>query len=134
MRVMSRAVAFLCAANVSLTPAVSAPRQPTGAWHVDYDTAQCVAMRNYGTETKPIILALKPSPNNGVMRILTIRSGSAEVDQMPALLRLGDFRKDTNLLTYSDEKNRFRIVAINMPMAEFNAHLAAPYLNIVGGG
>src|SRR5437868_2774366 len=107
MRVVSRAVAFACAANAAWAPAVAAPRQPTGAWHVDYDTAQCVAMRNYGTEAKPFILALKPSPNNGVMRILTIRSGSAEANQMPALLRLGDFRKDTNLLTYSDEKNRF---------------------------
>src|SRR5438105_238897 len=123
MRALRRAVAAICGISVCGTPAPAAPRQPTGPWQVDYDTAQCVAMRNYGTEAKPLILIFKPSPNNSVMRILLVRKGSSEASQMPALLRMGDFRKQTNLLTYTDEKNQFRIAAINTPMGEFKAHL-----------
>ena len=101
MRVMRRAVAVLGGLCLSWTPAGAEPRQPTGPWHVDYDTAQCVAMRNYGTEAKPLKFVLKPSPNGSVMRILVIRKGSAEVEQAPATLRFGAKQLKTNLLGMS---------------------------------
>lgn len=134
MRALDRSIAAICGIALCGSPAAAAPRQPTGPWRVDYDTAQCVPMRDYGTEAKPLALVFKPSPNNSVMRILLIRRGTSDASQMPALLKLGAFRKETNLLTYSDDKNHLRVVAINMPMAEFKAHLTAPYLNVVGGG
>src|SRR5438874_11857716 len=43
MRVMRRAVAVLSGPCLSWTSAGAEPRQATGPWHVDYDTAQCVA-------------------------------------------------------------------------------------------
>jgi hypothetical protein len=128
------AVLIIAAFAVASTPACAAPRQPTGPWHVDYDTAQCVATRDYGTPAKPLALVLKPSPNNSVMRILLIRRGRSEVNQMPVLLRFDEFRTSTNMLTYADEKNRFSVVAINVPMAEFKSHTGARFLSITGGG
>jgi hypothetical protein len=107
------AVLTIVAFAVASTPASAAPRQPSGPWHVDYDTAQCVATRDYGTQAKPLALVFKPSPNNSVMRVLLIRRGRSEVNEMPALLRFDEFRMSTNMLTYSDDKNHFSVVAIN---------------------
>jgi TonB family protein len=115
------------------TPAAAVLRQPTAQWHVDYDEAQCVAARNYGSEEKPLILALKPSPNGTVMRILVIRKGSAEAEQTPTTLSLGATRKKTHLLSYSDDKNHFRVVSINVPMSEFKANISMPSISIAGG-
>lgn len=134
MRVMHRAIAAMCAMSLCESHVDASPRQPTGNWRVDYDTAQCLAMRDYGTSAKPLELIFKPSPNNGVMRILVVRHGSPTTDQMPATLKLGSLLKHTNLLVYSDDKNQFRIVSINVPMNEFKAQLDARYLNIVGAG
>jgi hypothetical protein len=36
---------------------------------MDYDVAQCVAMRKYGTDAKPLILALKPAASGTGTRI-----------------------------------------------------------------
>src|SRR5438270_2597895 len=128
------AVLTIAAFTVASSPSSAAPRQPSGPWHVDYDTAQCVATRDYGTQAKPLALVFKPSPNNSVMRVLLIRRGRSEVNEMPALLRFDDFRTSTNMLTYSDEKNQFSVVAINVPMAEFKSHIGARFLSIAGGG
>jgi TonB family protein len=132
MRVMRRGLAVGCGISLVGTPAAAAPRQPTGPWHVEYDTAQCVAMRDYGTDAKPLEFVLKPSPRGGVMRILVLRKGSADVEQAPATLRFGERRLNTNLLQYSDEKNRVRVIAINVPMMELKAQLGTPSISIVG--
>lgn len=134
MRVMHRAVAAICGISLFGSSAAAAPRQPTDKWHLDYDVAQCVAMRDYGTDAKPLILALKPSANGTVMRILVIRKGSAEVEQAPATLRLGGKQLNTNLLHYSDEKNHLAIVSINVPISEFKADLTIRSISVSGGG
>src|SRR4051794_37562402 len=128
------ALLTIAALGLAATPGSAAPRQPSGPWHVDYDTAQCVATRDYGTEAKPLALVFKPPPNNSARRILLIRRGRSEVNQMPALLRFDEFRTNTNMLTYADEKNRFSVVAINVPMAQFKSHIGARFLSITGGG
>jgi len=89
-------------------------------------------MRDYGTEAKPLKFVLKPSPRGGVMRILVLRKGSAAVEQAPATLRFGVNKLATNLLQYSDDKNRVRVIAINVPMPEFKAQLATPSIGVVG--
>jgi hypothetical protein len=134
MRSLFRAIA-ICGAFANLPAQASAAdfRQPTGPWRVDYDTAQCVAMRDYGTEQKPLVLALKPSPRGGVMRILVMRKGFADVQQVPVRLRFGPTVIDKDLLVYPDDKNRFRILGINVPIAEFKANAQAPFLQIDGG-
>ncbi|MFL6721051.1 MAG: energy transducer TonB [Sphingomonas sp.] len=102
---------------------------------MSYDVAQCVAIRDYGTEAKPLKLVLKPSPNGTVMRILVLRKGgSADTEQVPVTLSLGAHREFTNLLRYRDAKSGFGILAINLPMEMFKANLAAVSLRVEGGG
>ena len=59
-------------------PASAAVSAPTGKWVVDYEDQACVATRQYGTETKPLFLALKPSPMGDVMQLSVIRKGSSD--------------------------------------------------------
>jgi TonB family protein len=133
MRVMRPAVGLFVAAAMCAGSASAEPLQPVGPWRVTYDVAQCVAMRDYGTAQKPLTLVLKPSATGGVMRLLVIRKGSVLVEEQPARLRFGSRVLDTSLLHYSDDKSHFRVVAINVPMAEFKADLAAPFLDIQSG-
>jgi hypothetical protein len=133
MRVVRGAAAGFIAMAMCSVPARSASVQPVGGWRVDYGTSQCVALREYGTTAKPLTLVLKPSPKGGVMRILVVRKGSTEVAQVPAWLDLGDKRISTNLLKYSDEKNGYHVVAINVPMADLRTSLKSPSLDIRSG-
>lgn len=133
MRIVASTTGFFAAIAIFCTPSYAAPRQPAGKWRVDYDTAQCVAMREYGTEQKPLVLALKPSPNGTVMRIMVFRKGSTQVEQTPTMLSFGSHRESANLLSYSDEKSHVRIVSINVPMSTFRANVAAPSISIDGG-
>ena len=41
------------------TAAAAKPKQPTGKWIVNFADAQCVATRNYGSNSDPIYLVLK---------------------------------------------------------------------------
>jgi hypothetical protein len=112
------------------------PRKPTDRWVVNYDNAQCVASRNYGTEDKPLYLALKPSPTGSVMRIMLIRSGAAsEAEQRPASVRFDDKpAMSVNALSYGDAKSRRLISAINLPMETFAANRRAVSIEVRGSG
>jgi TonB family protein len=125
-----RSILFFAVACSSALPANAAARQPTSLWRVDYDAAQCVAMRDYGSEGWPLVLALKPSPKGKVMRILVIRKGSVEVAQNRATLRFGGNDIPISLLTYPADNKQHRMVGINVPMAQFKQYLAAPSLEI----
>jgi TonB family protein len=120
-------------AFVLSTSAAADTLVPVGPWRVDYDMAQCVAMREYGTDEKPLALMLKPSPSGGVMRILVARKGSAEVDQKPAILTLGSEQRRANQLEFADAKNHFHVFSVNLPMADFKAHAQMTELKWRGG-
>ncbi len=112
------------------------PRKPTGRWVVDYGDAQCVASRNYGTDDKPLFLALKPSPSGNVLRIMLIRNGaSSTAEQRPASVRFdGQPAIAVNALSYGDPKARHRVASINLPMAGFAANRGASTIEIKGSG
>ena len=67
------ALATLAAAAPPSRPALA----PTGKWVVDFDTAQCVASRNYGSPDKPLFLALKQPALGDVMQLLFLRPSSS---------------------------------------------------------
>jgi hypothetical protein len=110
------------------------PRRPTGRWVVDYDDAQCVASRNYGTDDKPLFLALKPSVTGSVMRVMLIRNGSAsEAEQRPASVRFDDQPAiAVKALSYGDAKARRHVASINLPMETFAANRRASSIEIKG--
>ena len=134
---MARSVVLLLLAALAGGPAAAAEqRQPTARWVVNYDDAQCVASRNYGTADKPLFLALKPSANGAVMRVMLMRNGSAlDADQQPASLRFDDGRPIAlSALAYGDSRTRRFVTSINLPMAMFAANRRASAISIRSGG
>lgn len=125
---------LLLAVAATATMAAAEPRQPTARWVVNYDEAQCVATRNYGTDEKPLLLAFKPSARGSVMRILLVRRGSAvEAEQRPATVQFdGNPPISVNALTHGDRQTRQFIATINMPMQTFAANRRAATLSIKG--
>src|SRR5688500_3413374 len=119
--------AILLAAVAVSSMGAAEPRQPTARWVVNYDDAQCVASRNYGTEDKPLFLALKPSPTGSVVRMMLIRNGpSSEAQQRPASIRFdGKEAIATNALSFGDSGTRQFAASINVPMAIFVANRTA---------
>nr|MBA3729555.1 hypothetical protein [Sphingomonas sp.] len=114
--------------------AAAEPRKPTARWVVNYDDAQCVASRNYGSDEKPLFLAFKPSPTGNVMRIMLIRNGSAaDAEQRPAVVRFDDKKPiSANALAYGDRQTKSFIASINLPMASLAAHRQAAVIAIKG--
>ena len=114
--------------------AAAEPRGPTGHWHVDYGDAQCVASRNYGTDDKPLFLALKPSPTGSVMRVMLIRKGaSSTAEQRPASIRFDDGAAiSVNALSYGDPEAKRHVASINLPMETFAANRRASTIEIKG--
>lgn len=130
MRKLSAAIALIQGVVLSPDSATAVPLKPTSTWRVDYETAQCVASREYGSDQKPLTLALKPSPNGGVMRILVLRRGQVDAHEVPAILRFGEISQKTNLLDYSDDQTGLRITAINVPMKEFKEKLQSASIDL----
>jgi TonB family protein len=120
----------------SMAAAPAEPRKPTARWVINYDDAQCVASRNYGTEDKPLFLALKPSPTGSVMRIMLIRGGyAAEAEAQPAMVRFDDKKAiNASALAYSDRKARRLTTAISLPMQSLAENRGARAIEIRGSG
>lgn len=110
------------------------PRQPTARWVVNYDDAQCVATRNYGTADKPLFLGLKPSPTGSVMRVMLVRNGgSSAAEQRPAWVRFdGQAAIAAKALSFGDSKTKQLVASINLPMATFAANRGASSIEIRG--
>jgi TonB family protein len=120
----------------SVAAAPAEPRKPTARWVVNYDDAQCVASRNYGSEEKPLFLALKASPTGSVMRIMLIRNGyAAEAEAQPAVVRFDDKNAiNTSALVYGDRKARRLTTAISLPMQSLAENRSARAIEIRGSG
>ena len=125
---------LLLAASIG-SMAAGEPRPPTGRWVVNYDDAQCVASRNYGTDDKPLYLGLKPSPSGTVLRLLLIRPGPAmEAEQRPASIRFdGRDSMAATALVYGDRGAKRIMASINLPMAQFAANRLARSIAIKAG-
>jgi TonB family protein len=132
MNKTSRAI-VLIAVGVGSVGATQ-PRQPTAPWVVNYDDAQCVASRNYGTEDKPLFVALKPSPTGSVMRVMLVRNGSSSVaDQRPASVGFdGKPAIPVKALSFGDSKTRRLVASVNLPMQAFAANRRASSIEIKG--
>ena len=52
-------------------------RTPTEKWVVNFDDAQCVAQRNYGTQDKPFLFAIKRPALGDAIQVAFVRKKSA---------------------------------------------------------
>lgn len=128
-----RAILLIALAMGSM--AASQPRRPTDRWVVNYDDAQCVASRDYGSADKKLVLALKPSPTASVMRLMLIRNGSAmDAEQRPASIRFDGNRPiAARALAYGDRKTRSFIASVNLPYATVVANRKAAAIEFKAG-
>lgn len=136
LKVKSRVIALaLIVAVPNAAPAE--PLKPTSKWNVDYDVAQCTASRDYGTEAKPLLLILKPSPFGGVMRVLLVSPGGSALpasEQDASVQFAGHERIRTKALKYSSGDRKMSIRAINLPLDTIKASQAAASLEITSSG
>jgi TonB family protein len=114
------------------SPATAASKPPTGLWHVQFDGAQCVGLREYGSQSKPLTLVLKPSPSGAMMRVIVIRPGFTEIKQFGETIRFDHDTINTNALYFEDDANKLRMVASNVPMERFNANVQSQSIGIGG--
>lgn len=112
----------------STTPqSARTPRQPTGKWIVHFDEAQCVAERNYGSEKKPVYLALKQPALGKVIQIDVVERGySNDATQFDGILQFdgADARK-VSVLRFPVSKEKVRVHMINIPLDIVSASRAA---------
>lgn len=127
-------------ALLSSNPAAAAdasPRQPTGAWVVDFAAAQCVASRNYGTEADPLVLALKAPPIGDVMQLAVIRPGSdgRTAEHLDAKILIdGGVPIDTSMVAFAVPGSEQRLFRTNLPLEQFEAVSNAKTISIQAEG
>lgn len=124
------------------TPAIAAqaaprPLQPTEKWVVNFDDAQCLASRNYGTRERPLLLGFKSPPLGSVMQLMVVRPAPAgqPTAQVAATVSAdGGPPFAASMLAYSDAGSRQQIYRANLPLAQFAAVRSAKTLSIDAGG
>lgn len=133
---MRTRVSFLAAAILLAAPAsaTDAPRAPTGKWIVDFDTAQCIASRNYGTSDKPLLLVFKQPPAGNVIQVAVVRKGGRDGrygEQVKAKLRLdGGNPVPATMIAFDVREQDHRVVLFNMPLDQFELLRTAKSLTI----
>ena len=105
------------------SPVAAAPLQPTSKWTVNFADAQCIAMRNYGTDAAPVMLVFKPSPIGEVMQVSVMQTGSdKDIGQYDGTMAIDGARATKiSVLGYaaSPKTSKRRMQSINLTMAEF---------------
>jgi TonB family protein len=112
---------MLCALVPLSTAAAPVPKAPQGKWVVNFDNAQCVASRNYGTLEAPLYLILKAPALGDVMHLAVLRRGYAgEPKHHDARVAVDDRRPiRTSLLAYSIKEHRQRMYRITLTPEQF---------------
>lgn len=127
-----RALALITVAIGSIGAAEQ--RQPTGRWVVNFDDAQCIASRNYGTDANPLFLALKAPPLGNIIQIGVVRSAKGgEPEQIDAQVIIdGRQPQRASMLAFTAKKQKQRAYWINLPRREFAPATSARVIAIRG--
>ena len=137
---MSGVVALLLlfgsvSAQAAAFPQAVAPLQPNGKWTVDFGDAHCIAMRNYGTDAAPVMLAFKPSPIGDVMHVSVVRpSKKKDINQYPGSLTVDAARPMmVSVLGYPAKAGATRIASVNLSLDDFRPIRAATAMRLRSG-
>lgn len=117
----ARAALLIAVGLGSTAAAPPEPRQPTARWVVNFDAAQCIASRNYGTDADPVFLVLKSPPIGDVIQIGVIRTArTGRAEQIDAEVIIDERRLvRTSMLAFTAKKQKQRAYWINLPVQEF---------------
>ncbi len=113
---LGRTFAFAVLVVSSAAAAAADPKQPTGKWVVNFDDAQCVATRNYGSEADPIYLVLKAPATGGSLQVGIVQKGRGiEPKQFDGEVVFDDAATiRTNLLEFGNRKLGQRALLVNL--------------------
>lgn len=97
------------------------PRQPSGKWIVNFDDAQCVAERNYGTEDKPLYFVLKQPPLGSVIQLSLIddQSGGSATELSGTLQFDSQPSERVRILRFKPKEMKLRVLQMNLPLEQF---------------
>jgi TonB family protein len=120
---MQLKLALLLALAALPSMAESAPngRAPTDKWSVNFEDAQCLAVRNYGIAQNQIQLILKVPAIGGVVQVTVVKRGPrAEASQVRGWVTIDDRPPSkANFLTYTPGSSEYRVYVLNMRAADF---------------
>jgi TonB family protein len=110
----------LALATAAVAEAAPKVRAPSTTWNVDFADAQCIAHRDYGTESGSPRLVLKGAPLGDVMQVAVLRDAPwIPADQVDATVAIDGRPLKTSLTMFSPKGSKQRVYLLNMPSAEF---------------
>jgi hypothetical protein len=126
----------ICALFVPGSSASAAPlRQPLKNWVVDWGDTVCTASLAYGSEKAPIMLALRPSPNGTVVRLLVTRSGRAmSAHHFPVTTSITSEQEKTTGLRFGSSKKKSEIIWISFNRSSLEALKGAGEIAVTAKG
>lgn len=133
---IGRGVAFVAALLSREAYAEAVPKQPTGKWVVNFDDAQCVASRNYGSKDQPLFFVIKAPPLGDVMQISFVRSGSRiDADQVDATITVDDSAPlRVSMVKFAPKGANTRVHQVNLPVESFSSIRQATRITVRSGG
>lgn len=105
-----------------VSPARAAePLAPTGKWVVNFDAAQCVASRNYGTAKNPLFLVIKGPPVGTVVQLAVVQRGPRDPPEQLSATMVVDQRPPVpvSVMAYTPKSGGLRVHSINLSSAVF---------------
>jgi TonB family protein len=135
MRLSLAAVAALMMITATAGQAAE-PRPPTGKWVVNFDAAQCIASRNYGTAKVPFFLVIKAPPVGNVIQLAVMLKGRREAPEQLEAKLIVDQRPPlrASVMAYTPKGGGLRAHRINLPSADFMPLRQAKSLEIQSPG
>jgi TonB family protein len=128
--------AFVLAVGL-ISGAVSAePRQPSEKWIVNFADAQCIASRNYGSDSNPLYLVLKAPATGAALQLGIVRKGSkstaTQADGEIIINNSSSYR--TSLLEFGSKGSNQRALLANIPASQLSGLRNATTIQIRARG
>ncbi|QIL02883.1 energy transducer TonB [Sphingomonas sinipercae] len=128
------ASALLFAQSARSGAPAAAPLKPTGSWVINFDDAQCVAEREYGSSGKPLTLVLKQPPIGEVMQVGVVSNGGPkEPEQYRGTIAFDTRIVKASVLTYRPHGSVKGVRLVNMPLKHFAAAAGSKILTFDSG-
>ncbi len=124
----------LLAIMPSAAQSATTRRDPAGAWILDYGLTSCTAQHHYGHDQPPLTLALRPSPNGSVVRLILARKGATGgAYHFDVTAEIGGGRIKTTGLHFSPRGSPVNLIWINLHRTELDALRPSETITLHGG-
>lgn len=106
MRIMTKSLVAALLVSSSASSAENGAMAPNGKWLVNFDDAQCVAIRKYGSDQSPLLLTLKQPPMGDILQMAIVKPGEAPevAEPVKGSLKFDDGPRRSQSMTFSGVK------------------------------